>query len=167
VARLRHVLAADVEHIRYELITFLIASRDTVSAQVLGFRGSCKLKTEQTSSLLTFVIYFLALHPDVCHRLREEVLDTFGPAGSPTYEHLKKMPYRAFNCLIRASVILNLVTEWLLYLSPCRAQGDTPSFHLRPAYCTNVSQPTTRHPGLGQAVSPTQDADHDVFPPCT
>ena len=30
---LGHVLLADVEHIRYELITFLIASRDTVSAQ--------------------------------------------------------------------------------------------------------------------------------------
>jgi hypothetical protein len=30
---LRHVSVADVEHIRYELITFLIASRDTVSAQ--------------------------------------------------------------------------------------------------------------------------------------
>ena len=29
----------DVEHIRYELITFLIASRDTVSAQLSGFRG--------------------------------------------------------------------------------------------------------------------------------
>ncbi|KAI9454183.1 cytochrome P450 monooxygenase CYP63 [Russula earlei] len=65
----------DVEHIRYELITFLIASRDT------------------TSSLLTFVIYFLALHPDVCSRLREEVLDTFGEMGSPTFEHLKKMEY--------------------------------------------------------------------------
>jgi len=39
------------------------------------------------------VIYFLALHPDVCLRLREEVLDTFGPAGAPTYEHLKKMQY--------------------------------------------------------------------------
>ncbi|KAH9963632.1 cytochrome P450 monooxygenase CYP63 [Russula dissimulans] len=65
----------DVEHIRYELITFLIASRDT------------------TSSLLTFVIYFLALHPNVCHRLREEVLDTFGPNGAPTYQHLKTMGY--------------------------------------------------------------------------
>jgi hypothetical protein len=30
---------ADVEHIRYELITFLIASRGTVSAQITGFRG--------------------------------------------------------------------------------------------------------------------------------
>ncbi|KAI0294197.1 cytochrome P450 monooxygenase CYP63 [Russula brevipes] len=65
----------DIEHIRYELITFLIASRDT------------------TSSLLTFVMYLLALHPDVCTRLRDEVLDTFGPAGAPTYGHLKKMEY--------------------------------------------------------------------------
>ncbi|KAH9979194.1 cytochrome P450 monooxygenase CYP63 [Russula compacta] len=65
----------DVEHIRYELITFLIASRDT------------------TSSLLTFVIYILTLYPDVCHRLREEVLDTFGKDGAPTYEHIKKMAY--------------------------------------------------------------------------
>ncbi|KAF8472289.1 cytochrome P450 monooxygenase CYP63 [Russula ochroleuca] len=65
----------DVEHIRYELVTFLIASRDT------------------TSSLLTFVIYFLALHPDVCCRLRNEVLETFGTTGAPTYADLKTMNY--------------------------------------------------------------------------
>ncbi|KAJ7910281.1 cytochrome P450 [Mycena leptocephala] len=35
----------DVEHIRYELVTYLIASRDT------------------TASLLTFVIYFFSIHP--------------------------------------------------------------------------------------------------------
>jgi hypothetical protein len=113
------------------------------------------------------VIYFLGLHPDVCHRLREEVLDTFGPAGAPTYPHLKKMQYRTFNPLIRASVVMDLVTEWLSYLSPCRAQGNPPSLHVRPAYCANVSRPTTRHPGHGQTVPPTQDADHDVLPPCT
>jgi cytochrome P450 len=65
----------DVEHIRYELITFLIASRDT------------------TSSLLTFVIYLLSTNPDTCRRLREEVLETFGHTGTPTYGHLKKMEY--------------------------------------------------------------------------
>ncbi|KAH8983624.1 cytochrome P450 monooxygenase CYP63 [Lactarius akahatsu] len=65
----------DVEHIRYELITFLIASRDT------------------TSSLLTFVIYLLSTNPDTCRRLREEVIETFGLTGTPTYVHLKKMEY--------------------------------------------------------------------------
>ena len=54
----------------------------------------------QTSSLLTFVIYLLALHPDVCHRLRGEVLETFGPTGTPTYERLKKMDYCAFSTLV-------------------------------------------------------------------
>ena len=48
------------------------------------------------SSLLTFVIHFLALHPDVCLRLREEILDTFGPAGTPTHGRLKEMHYRTF-----------------------------------------------------------------------
>jgi hypothetical protein len=37
---------ADIEHIRYELITFLIASRDTVSAQGLFFAVSGGLRTE-------------------------------------------------------------------------------------------------------------------------
>ena len=40
-------------------------------------------------------MYFLAMHPDVCHRLREEVLETFGPTGAPTYADLKTMGYRA------------------------------------------------------------------------
>ncbi|KAF8261166.1 cytochrome P450 [Lactarius quietus] len=65
----------DVEHIRYELITFLIASRDT------------------TSSLLTMVIYLLSTNPDTCRRLREEVIETFGLTGTPSYGHLKKMEY--------------------------------------------------------------------------
>ncbi|KAI0041067.1 cytochrome P450 [Auriscalpium vulgare] len=65
----------DVEHIRYELITFLIASRDT------------------TASLLTFAIYFLSFRPDVCDRLREEIIETFGPEETPTYGKLKAMTY--------------------------------------------------------------------------
>ncbi|THH03746.1 hypothetical protein EW146_g10352, partial [Bondarzewia mesenterica] len=65
----------DIEHIRYELVTYLIASRDT------------------TASLLTFVMYFFAVSPDVCKRLREEVLATFGPDEAPTYPKLKNMKY--------------------------------------------------------------------------
>ncbi|KAJ7679274.1 cytochrome P450 [Mycena polygramma] len=66
----------DVEHIRYELITYLIASRDT------------------TASLLTFVLYFFAMYPAVCDRLRAEILDALGPNTSPTYEALRNMKYR-------------------------------------------------------------------------
>ncbi|KIJ41473.1 hypothetical protein M422DRAFT_60420 [Sphaerobolus stellatus SS14] len=65
----------DFEHIRYELVTYLIASRDT------------------TETLLTFIIYFFALYPNVCERLREEILTTFGPDQPPSYDKLKGLKY--------------------------------------------------------------------------
>ena len=93
----------DVEHIRYELITFLIASRDTVSAQIFP---TCPLLIDhQTSSLLTFVIYLLSTNPDTCRRLREEIIETFGLSGTPSYGHLKKMEYRA---CVSAALFLHL-----------------------------------------------------------
>ena len=49
-------------------------------------------------------MYFLALHPDVCHRLREEVLETFGTTGAPTYADLKTMGYRAFRMTLPQSL---------------------------------------------------------------
>ncbi|KAJ7457886.1 cytochrome P450 monooxygenase CYP63 [Mycena latifolia] len=65
----------NVEHIRYELITYLIASRDT------------------TASLLTFVLYFFAMYPTVADRLRDEILATLGSEESPTYDTLRNMKY--------------------------------------------------------------------------
>ncbi|KAJ7689585.1 cytochrome P450 monooxygenase CYP63 [Mycena rosella] len=65
----------DVEHIRYELITYLIASRDT------------------TASLLTFVMYFFAMYPAVCDRLRNEILAALGSERSPTYDALRNLKY--------------------------------------------------------------------------
>lgn len=42
-------------------------------------------------------MYMLTQHPDIEKRLRAEVFDTVGPAGSPTYEHMRQMKYvRAF-----------------------------------------------------------------------
>ncbi|KAJ7187837.1 cytochrome P450 monooxygenase CYP63 [Mycena filopes] len=73
-----HFLASktdDVEHMRYELITFLIASRDT------------------TASLLTFLVYFFAMYPAICDRLRTEMLEVLGPDESPTSGTLRKMKY--------------------------------------------------------------------------
>ncbi|KAJ6544117.1 cytochrome P450 [Mycena capillaripes] len=65
----------DVEHIRYELITYLIASRDT------------------TASLLTFLLYFLSMHSAVLERLRTEILSVLGPEESPTHETLRTKKY--------------------------------------------------------------------------
>ena len=49
--------------------------------------------------VLTFdMMYFLVMYRDVCSRLRHEVLDAFGPTGTPTYTDLKQMEYCAF-CL--------------------------------------------------------------------
>jgi hypothetical protein len=79
-------------------------------------------------------MYLLALHPDVCTRLRDEVLDTFGPAGAPTYGHLKKMEYRAFDfphfhfCALEPFDLPVHVRG-----SACCAQGDPPPLPLRPA----------------------------------
>ena len=48
-------------------------------------------------------MYFLAMHRDVCTRLRQEVLDTFGPTGTPTYTDLKQMEYCAFRLTLSQS----------------------------------------------------------------
>ena len=60
-------------------------------------------RTHQTSSLLTFVIYLLSTNPDTCRRLREEVIETFGLTGTPSYEHLKTMDYRALVAFLAAN----------------------------------------------------------------
>jgi hypothetical protein len=39
----------------------------------------------------------LTQHPDIEHRLRQEIFETVGPTGSPTYEQMREMKYtRAF-----------------------------------------------------------------------
>lgn len=54
-------------------MNYLIAARDT------------------TASLLTFVTYTLALHPDIMARVREEVLSKCGVQGVPTFHDIKQM----------------------------------------------------------------------------
>lgn len=43
--------------------------------------------------MLTMVIYFLSQHPEVLHRLRQEILDTVGPNSQPTYDDIRGMKY--------------------------------------------------------------------------
>ncbi|KAG1731965.1 cytochrome P450 [Suillus paluster] len=61
--------------IRDEILNIMIAGRDT------------------TAATLTFVIYMLAEHPDVLHRLREEILSKVGSSRRPTYDDMRDMKY--------------------------------------------------------------------------
>ncbi|KAG6337191.1 hypothetical protein ID866_1905 [Astraeus odoratus] len=47
---------------------------------------------DTTACLLTYVTYFLALHPSVAKKLRQEVLDVCGD-HPPTYDNIKKLKY--------------------------------------------------------------------------
>ncbi|KAK7032820.1 cytochrome P450 [Favolaschia claudopus] len=48
---------------------------------------------ETTMHTITIAIYFLAIHPNVMARLREEVLDVVGPSARPSYDDIKGMKY--------------------------------------------------------------------------
>ncbi|KAG8984329.1 hypothetical protein FRB94_006131 [Tulasnella sp. JGI-2019a] len=65
----------DRKMIRDEVLNILLAGRDT------------------TASNLTWNIYFLATHPSVLARLRQEILDVVGPNQRPTFDHIKDMKY--------------------------------------------------------------------------
>lgn len=65
----------DVGLIRDELLSILLASRDT------------------TACLLTFVTYMMAMYPDVGKRMREEVIETHGLDKMPTYESIRNLKY--------------------------------------------------------------------------
>jgi cytochrome P450 len=45
------------------------------------------------AAALSFMFYFLSLHPSVLARLRQEVLDRVGGTRRPTYEDVKEMKY--------------------------------------------------------------------------
>lgn len=61
--------------IRDQLLSMLLASRDT------------------TAGVLTYLTYFMAIHPDVTAKLRAEVLDHCGSTKSGTFENFRNMKY--------------------------------------------------------------------------
>ncbi|MDT0309701.1 cytochrome P450 [Streptomyces sp. DSM 44917] len=65
----------DPVNIRYQVITFLVAGHET------------------TSGALSFALYYLAKHPEIQARAREEVDRVWGPDGDPTYEQVSKLRY--------------------------------------------------------------------------
>jgi len=65
----------DKKVLRDQLVNTLLAGRDT------------------TAATLTWLFYELAYHPEIYKQLREEVLETLGKDGRPTYENLKDMKF--------------------------------------------------------------------------
>ncbi|KAJ6481097.1 cytochrome P450 monooxygenase pc-1 [Mycena sanguinolenta] len=66
---------SDPRVLKDELLNMLIAGRDT------------------TMHILTVVIYFFTMYPDVCSRVREEILAHVGPSRRPNYEDIRDMKY--------------------------------------------------------------------------
>ncbi|EAU83624.2 cytochrome P450 52E1 [Coprinopsis cinerea okayama7 len=74
---LKHIAECvdDPVTIRDQLLNMLLASRDT------------------TATVLTFLTYLLATHPDVTDRLRAEILEHVGPTSHPFPDTLKQLKY--------------------------------------------------------------------------
>lgn len=70
----------DEKMLRDQLVNTLLAGRDT------------------TAATLSWLFYELAYHPEVYSTLRQEVHNTVGAEGKPSYEDLKNMKYLQY-CL--------------------------------------------------------------------
>jgi cytochrome P450 len=73
-----HALAGytrDRKILRDQLVAVLLAGRDT------------------TACTLSWLFYELSNYPEKVAKLRQEILDTVGPEGIPSYENLKSMKY--------------------------------------------------------------------------
>ncbi|KAF7356115.1 Cytochrome P450 52E1 [Mycena venus] len=66
---------SDPKILKDEILNMLLAGRDT------------------TMHTLTIVIYFFTMYPEVCTRVREEVLAHVGSSRAPTYDDIKNMKY--------------------------------------------------------------------------
>ncbi|KAJ7602447.1 cytochrome P450 [Mycena polygramma] len=66
---------SDPKVLKDETLNILLAGRDT------------------TMHVTTMVVYFLSTYPDVCVRLREEILRHIGPSRRPTHDDIKDMKY--------------------------------------------------------------------------
>ncbi|KAJ4000449.1 cytochrome P450 [Lentinula boryana] len=104
----------DRDTVRFQLLNMLLAGRDT------------------TSTLLSFVVYFLCCHPEVTARLRTEVLDHYGHDGRPALENLKGLKY------LRA--VLN---ETLRLFPPVPMNSRLSDNSPRAIPCTSLSTHTT------------------------
>jgi cytochrome P450 len=114
----------------------------------------------QTACLLTYVTYFMAIHPNVTKRLRAEVLAHCGPNNAPTYESIRNLKYSALilhyahvshpKTSAPIPVVRAVINETLRLFPPvplnvreCRASACVlpPSDHTYSESCTEPRQP--------------------------
>lgn len=69
----------------------MVAGRDTVRSTSIAHYFL--LKSLQTATTLAFVVYLLAMHPEVTKRLRAEVIEKVGSTRTPTYDDIREMKY--------------------------------------------------------------------------
>ncbi|KAA1466958.1 cytochrome P450 [Dentipellis sp. KUC8613] len=107
----------DAESIRFQVLNMLLAGRDT------------------TSTTLTFVVYFLCLHPDVMMRLRQEIINEYGDNGMPSLETMRGLKYlrAVLNETMRLfpPVPMNLrLSDSIPHVFP--ASADSPKYYVPP-----------------------------------
>ncbi|ORY96302.1 cytochrome P450 [Syncephalastrum racemosum] len=119
---------------------------------------------ESTANALSFAIYYLAVHPDVQEKARQEAIDHFGDGNEdifPTAEETKNMPY--LNAVIKetlriappaTSILVRHLTEEMdiggtVYPRQTRVVFDIHEMHHNPKYWSDpdVFKPDRFLPG--------------------
>ena len=86
----------------------LLAGRDTVRPFHVSLDHN-RVTITQTASVLSFLVYFLALHPEVVEKLRAEILLAYGSDGRPSVDDMKGLKYciQHISCYITANADLS------------------------------------------------------------
>ena len=85
----------DTEILRDEILSVMVAGRDTVCAfrLLISVQRGLSVLTCQIAGTLSFAVYCLEMHPDVLKKLRVEILGIIGAERYPTYDDLRDMKY--------------------------------------------------------------------------
>ena len=60
---------------------------------IFPVRNSDNRLPDQTTNSITFAVYMLSKYPEVCKRLRQEILEHVGESRRPTFDDMKDMKY--------------------------------------------------------------------------